>query len=191
MVSWLSPYGTLRVITPSTAGEIVQAPLLCASLAHLSHPEEITTDTQGLPHGPLLKLFGAEPKHEWPYFYQKAELERQLQHWEAVVLLGEDAVKQGYAPTDPSEWFPFIEGYAHAHRYRTAEELTDRVLKASPEAISALSSFWLHCSRECSPSSELTDTLHRLGDTLILSAPTHDAGLSSQAYATNASVSAR
>jgi len=174
VVSWFSPEGTLRIVTPSTAGEIVQGPLLCASLAHVSHPEEITTATQGVPDGPLLKLFGSEPKHEWTYFYQKAELERQLQHWDAVALLGDDAVKQGYRPTDASEWFPFIDGYAHAHRYQTAEELTETVLKESPQSISALSSLWLHCSRSCSPDSELSDTLHRLGNRLILSTPPHE-----------------
>jgi hypothetical protein len=172
VVSWFSPDGTLRVVTPSTAGEIVNGPLLCASVAHVSHPEEITTATQGVPDGPLLKLFGSEPKHEWQYFYQKADLERQLQHWDAIALLGDDAVKQGYRPTDASEWFPFIDGYAHAHRYRTAEELTETMLKDSPESISALSSLWLRCSRECSPNSEeLSDTLRRLGSKLMLGAP--------------------
>jgi hypothetical protein len=172
VVSWLSPTGTLRVIAPPSAGEIVQGPLLCASLAHVSHPEEIITATQGIPDGPLLKLFGMEPKHEWQYFYQKAELERQLKNWDAVALLGDDAAKQGYGPSDESEWFPFIDGYAHAHRYRTAAELTEKVLKESPEAISALSSLWLRCSRECSPNSEeLRDTLRRLGSKLMLDAP--------------------
>jgi hypothetical protein len=114
-------------------------------------------------------MFGPEPKHEWSYFYQKAELERQLQHWDAVASLGDDAVKQGYAPTDASEWFPFIDGYAHAHRYRTAEELTSRVLRESPESVSALSSLWLRCSRECSPKSEeLTGALSDLKTNLML-----------------------
>jgi hypothetical protein len=171
-VSWLSPNGTLRVIAPSTAGEIVQGPLLCASIADVSHPEEIITATQGVPDGPLLKLFGLEAKHDWQYFYQRAELERQLKHWDAVALLGDDAVKEGYGPTDESEWFPFIDGYAHAHRYRTAAELTERMLKESPEAISALSSLWLNCSHECSPNSEeLSETLRRLGNKLMLPAP--------------------
>jgi hypothetical protein len=174
VVSWLSPDGVLRVVTPSRAGEIVQGPLLCVSVAHVSHPEEITTGTEGVPAGPLLRLFGSEPKHEWPYYYQKADLERQLQHWDSVALLGDEAVKLGYSPTDASEWFPFIDGYAHAHRYQTAEELSNTMLKDSPESITALSSLWLHCSRECSPSSELSDTLHRLGDTLILETPPHE-----------------
>jgi len=169
VVSWLSPDGTLRVISPSTAGEIVQGSMLSASVAQVSHPEEISAATEGVPGGPLLKLFGPEPKHEWAYFYQKADLERQLQHWDRVASLGDDVMKRGYSPTDASEWFPFIDGYAHAHRYQTAEELTNRVLKESPESVSALSSFWMRCSRECSPNSEeLTRTLHDLGTKLML-----------------------
>jgi len=169
VVTWLSPEGTLRVISPLTAAEMVNGQMLPISIAQVSRPEEITTAAVGLPDGPLLKMFGPEPKHEWSYFYQKAELERQLQHWDAVASLGDDAVKQGYAPTDASEWFPFIDGYAHAHRYRTAEELTSRVLRESPESVSALSSLWLRCSRECSPKSEeLTGALSDLKTNLML-----------------------
>ena len=51
VVSWLSPDGTLRVVTPSTAGEIVQGPLLCASLAHVSHPEERAYWRMPMPNG--------------------------------------------------------------------------------------------------------------------------------------------
>jgi hypothetical protein len=168
VVSWLSPDGTLRVVTPTTAGEIVQAPMLSAGVSHVSHPEEITTATDGVPGGPLLRLFGSEPVHEWTYFYQKAELERQLQHWDAVASLGDEAVQRRYRPTDVSEWFPFIDGYAHARRYQTAEELTETMLKESPESIAALSSLWLHCSHECSSSPELDDALRRLENKLIL-----------------------
>lgn len=169
VVAWLSPEGTLRVISPRTAGEVVQGSMLSTSVAQISHPEEITTGTQGLPAGPLLKLFGPEPRHEWQYFYQKAELKRQLQDWDAVASLGDDALKQGYEPTDASEWFPFVDGYAHAHRFRTAQELTKRVLRSSPESVSALSSLWQRCSRECSPrSEELTNALSDLSTDLML-----------------------
>ena len=37
-------------------------------------------------------------------------------------------MQQGYTPQDPSEWFPFIEGYARTHRYQTAAELSEKIL---------------------------------------------------------------
>ena len=100
------------------------------------------------PDGPLLKIFGSEPKHEWPYFYQRAELERELKHWDAVALLGDEVMKQGYKPSDPSEWFPFIDGYARTHRYRTAADISNSVLEDCPDAMVPLSSLWLRIERE-------------------------------------------
>ncbi|WP_162601137.1 hypothetical protein [Occallatibacter savannae] len=175
VVSCLAPDGILRVVTPATAGELVQGPSLCANIAQISNPEAVTKASDGIPQGPLLRLFGSEPKHDWQFYFQKADLERQQQHWDNVVQLGDEAMQKGYGPTDASEWFPFIDGYAHAHRYQKAEELSERLLADSPESIAALSSLWLRCSHECGPDSpELSDTLKRLGSKLILSAPHSD-----------------
>jgi hypothetical protein len=168
MVSWLSPTGTLRVVTPPSANEVLRGSALCVNISHLSQPEEVIIDNANLPDGPLLKVFGSEPKHEWQYFYQKAELERQRNHWDRVALLGDEVRKQGYKPTDASEWFPFIDGYARAHRFRTAAEITLSMLQESPDALAPLSALWSRVSREGpSNSPELSETLSMLGGKLM------------------------
>ena len=169
LVSWISPGGTIRVVSHPYENEILQGSALCLNISNLSQPGEVITDTQGLPNGPLLKMFGSEPKHEWLYFYQKAELERQLKHWDEVASLGDEAIKQGYKPGDPSEWFPFIEGYARAHKYETAVKISNAVLKESPDALAGLSSLWLRVKDEDSPNSaELIGALGVLRDELLL-----------------------
>lgn len=169
LVFWLSPSGTLRIVTRAHENEILGGSALCANISYLSRPGEVISNAPGLPDGPLLKIFGPEPKTQWLYFYQRAELERQLEHWDAVALLGDEAVKQGYGPRDPSEWFPFIEGYTRTHRYRTAADISIRMLEEYPEALAPLSSLWLRAKREdVQNSEELRGVLGVLADKLLL-----------------------
>ncbi len=54
-------------------------------------------------------LFGAEPEHGWCYFYQRADLARQVGDWAEVTRLETEAGQQGYAASDPIEWIPFVQ----------------------------------------------------------------------------------
>jgi hypothetical protein len=169
LVVWISPSGTLRIVTQRCVSEILRGSALCFNLSQLSQPGEVISDAPGRPNGPLLKIFGSEPMHEWSYFYQRAELERQLNHWDAVTMLGDEVMKQGLKPSDPSEWFPFIDGYTRAHKYQTAEDITISVLEECPDALAPLSSLWLRVQREdLQKSTELSSALRVLKDKLIL-----------------------
>jgi hypothetical protein len=65
---------------------------------------------------PPVGIFGAEPVHDWCYYFQKASLARQQENWEEIVALGENVMAKGYQPIDPYEWLPFYEGFARAYR---------------------------------------------------------------------------
>jgi hypothetical protein len=142
LVMYNSPTGTLRIVDQTHAAEIPGLPPFCRSIAHLSNVAAVVDKKDGLPDGPLLQIFGPEPNHEWSYFYQKAELERQLGFWDKVARLGDEVNDNGYKPKDPSEWFPFIEGCAMTGRYEIALTLTERVLEESPNTLLALSYLW-------------------------------------------------
>jgi hypothetical protein len=76
---------------------------------------------------PPTDIFGPELPHDWCYFYEKADLNRQMGNWEAVVSLGEEAKAQGYSPSNidsPHEWLPFIEGYAYSGDWDTVRDLS-------------------------------------------------------------------
>jgi hypothetical protein len=99
LVAWISPSGTLRILTPQYANEILRGSPLTLNLSYLSRPSKWISDGIRLPDGPPLQIFGPEPRN-WLYFYQKAELERQLGDWDAVARLGDEATKQGFKPID-------------------------------------------------------------------------------------------
>jgi hypothetical protein len=142
LVVWNSPSGTLRFIDKKYYLEIPELPPSCRCIGHLSNMKEVVSTDKSLLDGPLLQIFGPEPIHGWSYFYQKAELERQVGYWDKVALLGDKVGGLGYKPKDLSEWFPFIEGYAMSHRYGHAIKLTEKVLDESPQMLLSLSSLW-------------------------------------------------
>jgi hypothetical protein len=56
-------------------------------------------------------LFGAEPAHGWCYYYERADLARQLGDWAEVTRLGAEAAQKGLAASDPIEWIPFLQAH--------------------------------------------------------------------------------
>jgi hypothetical protein len=88
----------------------------------LSKPSLIVTDAEP-PEMPVA-LFGNEPSHTWCYYYEKAELARQIGDWQTVTKLGNEAQAQGFVPGDALEWLPFIEGYVITGNYQTAKNLS-------------------------------------------------------------------
>jgi hypothetical protein len=62
-------------------------------------------------HNPPASLFGAEPEHDWCYYYQQADLARQRGDWEAVHGYYQEALNLGLYPNDSVEWMPFAQAY--------------------------------------------------------------------------------
>lgn len=139
LVWWISPGGVLYTVDGSADDEPRHSGL-CADLASLSTPERLMHDRPSGSYA-LLKIYGDEP-HAWLYYYQQAELERQLGMWDVVALLGDEAARNKYQPSEGAEWRPFIEGYARMGRYEIAEHLTELALADSPELQKPLSALW-------------------------------------------------
>jgi hypothetical protein len=79
--------------------------------------------TKGETPVPLDFAFGAEPAHDWCYFYQKAELARQQGDWDTIAALGTEAASLDLAPADPIEWMPFLQAYAVLNQAEKLESL--------------------------------------------------------------------
>ena len=58
------------------------------------------------------QIFGREPEHDWCYYYQKMNLARQMEDWQAVAQLADEAQSLDLRPNDYSEWMPALEAYA-------------------------------------------------------------------------------
>ena len=74
-------------------------------------------------------LFGPEPIHNWCYYYQKADYERQRGNWEAVLSICEQAFSKGLAPADPIEWMPFLQAYAYTDNPKDLQRLAPKIVK--------------------------------------------------------------
>jgi hypothetical protein len=66
----------------------------------------------GPPHLPPEYLFGPEPARDWCYYFQKADLARQMGDWEQVAQLYDEAKKLELTPNDQIELIPFLQAYA-------------------------------------------------------------------------------
>jgi hypothetical protein len=105
-----------------------------------SNLSRIQPVTEKLPPDP--HIFGPEPDHTWCYYYEKAELARQIEDWEQVAYLGDEAIRVGYTPYDPFEWFVFIEGYGLSGRVEPATAITQDVFNARSDYGPALCELW-------------------------------------------------
>ncbi|MBI5295536.1 MAG: hypothetical protein HY869_08680 [Chloroflexi bacterium] len=104
--------GCLRVLDPALGDAVTyeKESETLTQIIPLSKPSLILTDA---PQAQLsAPPFGAEPEHAWCYFYEKAELARQVGDWQKILDLGMQARSLGYQPEDVFEWLPFIEAQA-------------------------------------------------------------------------------
>ena len=105
----------------------------------LSQLDQIVTDAQPAAVPP--SMLSPEPAHTWCYFYEKADLARQLNTWQTVATLGDQAAGLSLKPGDLSEYLPFIEGYAHVEQWDKAGSLSDKV-NADTQMFPALCATW-------------------------------------------------
>ena len=83
-------------------------PDVLTSAIPLSDPSRIITDANTA----AIPMFFPEPKHEWCYYFTKAELAQQMGDIQKVISLGNEAISLGYKPTDQNEWLVFIKAFA-------------------------------------------------------------------------------
>ena len=118
------PPACVRVLEPDLDPENRFIPAVMQAAAVLSSTDPILADAPQQPERLTPQLFGAEPAHQWCYYFERADLARQQKDWQQVVALGDQAFSVGDYPNDPNERIPFIEGYAQAGRWETARKLT-------------------------------------------------------------------
>ena len=94
------------------------------------------------PPTPHRAIFGAEPPHGWCYYFEKADLARQLKDWESVLDLWAEASSLGLEPAMSAEYLPFIEAHARTGRWSDALDLSHRALSLSSGIARTLCNNW-------------------------------------------------
>jgi hypothetical protein len=77
---------------------------------------------------PPAHLFGSEPAHTWCYYFEKAELARQVGDYQQAYTLIQQANQSGYFPKDLTEWYSFIDAALHTGHFEEAAELSSRII---------------------------------------------------------------
>lgn len=117
---WLPASGCLKVLSDDSRSPFT--PGIAQLVIKLSHTERIGTASQAtVPSA----IFGAPPPPSWCFFYERAALASQLGDWREVASIADEVRATALHPEDPAEWFPFLEGYIHTHRYREASALAE------------------------------------------------------------------
>ena len=122
---YYDPPACLRLLDPDidANNRFIQVESLMREASALSNPAQILTSSVAS----MPAIYHPEPEHGWCYYFEKADLARQLGDWEEVVKLGDTAFKLDDHPNNPVERFVFIEGYAHVGDW-------DRAVKLSRES---------------------------------------------------------
>jgi hypothetical protein len=85
-------------------------------------------------HVPPPTIFGREPEHGWCYYFQKAELARQVGDWQSIGSIYDAASSAGLAAGDPTEYLVFIEGLVNSGRETEAAALAQERIELKSAA---------------------------------------------------------
>jgi hypothetical protein len=133
---YYQPPGCLRLLDPEIDPEnrLIPDGSEMRVAARLSSSEWITAE----PAARMPRIYGPEPAHGWCYYFERADLARQLEDWPRVAALGDTAFGLDDYPNDPLERFVFIEGYAHTGDWSRARDLSLTSFKVAPEYVGPL-----------------------------------------------------
>jgi hypothetical protein len=137
-----APPGCLRVLDPSLDSLNSMVPPLMRDATPLSRLDLIQSGSGGQTVKLPDIIASPEPAHGWCYYFEKADLARQLGDWETVASLAEKAFATHEYPNDPVERVPFIEGYAHTGEWQRALDLSRDMLHITPAMKPVLCQLW-------------------------------------------------
>ena len=142
VLSFLPPR-CLKVIDPVADAKLPNKPDLIKSAMYLSKLDLIITDTAHFAELPA-DIFGAEPNHDWCYYFEKAELAVQRKDWNQVVKLANDALELNYPLSRENgyELVPFIQGFAHTGNWDEAVQLSLEANRLSDKMQYLLCEVW-------------------------------------------------
>jgi hypothetical protein len=134
---YYAPPGCLRLLDPEIdpINRLIPDESLLRDAASLSSTVQILDDEQS---SRIPKVYSPEPAHGWCYYFEKADLARQLKDWDQVAELGNQAFALDDYPNDPVERFVFIEGYAHTGEWDKARELSLTSYQVSKDYVGPL-----------------------------------------------------
>jgi hypothetical protein len=168
---YYSPPSCLRLLDPEldSNNRFIRDESLMRDASVLSNENQITQAASAV----MPKIYRPEPSHGWCYYFEKAELARQLGDWNEVVKLGDQAFKlKNDSPNNAVERFVFIEGYAHVGQWDRAIELSKVSYKISKDYVGPiLCQLWKRIGAETTESPERNAALSQIQNMIGCSIP--------------------
>lgn len=172
LVAFYTPPGCVQVIDPQVhqvlprLTESIQAALPISNLDLILKDSQIALEN-------YRKLFGGENIADWCYYFEKADLARQLGDWPEVVRLGDEAARLGLGPNDKfsNELLPFIEGYGRLERWDDAFRLTQAAHQDIPALQEILCQVWQRIAENTPAAVERESTLEKVHGLLSCTSP--------------------
>jgi hypothetical protein len=165
LAMFYAPPGCLRVLDSDIErlNRMIPEPSLMRFAANISDPGLIVAE----PRAKMPEAYGPEPEHDFCYYFEKADLARQLGDWNTVVKLGGTALSFTDHPYNPAEQFVFIEGYAHAEEWGRALELSQKAYQSSEQVVGPmLCRLWKRIGAETVQSPERSGALDKIRNML-------------------------
>jgi hypothetical protein len=101
-------------------------------------------------------IFGAEPQPSWCYYYEKADLARQIGDWDQAAQLAVAAVGQGGSPHHASEYGLFAEALARSGRLNEALDLTQLAIARDAGLDRMLCAVWERVGNAVAPTPDFS-----------------------------------
>ena len=117
------------------------------------------------PHNLPTEIFG-EAQPDWCYYFEKADLARQMQDWNKIVELWGEAGQSGFSPQNGVEYIPFIEGFAHSGDWKLAQNLTLKADRITESMNKILCPTWERLSAATAPSPDKDGVMTEVKDKL-------------------------
>jgi hypothetical protein len=148
VVVFYEPPGCVKVLNPRYDSRLPQKPHLIADAMQLSRIDLVKDHAQAA--RPPQPYYGPEPAHGWCYYFEKAELARQQDDWQAVASLGDEILAQQADIRDyqATELLPYIEAYARLGEWERARELTFLAYQLDAKTQKALCDTWMRVKTE-------------------------------------------
>jgi hypothetical protein len=115
----------------------------------------------------LYQTIVSENRDTWCYYYQKADLARQIQDPEQVVALWQQAQEKGLRPDNGFEYIPFIEAYARLGKWDQAYQLTRTANRMTQAMYLILCPTWKELTQVTADSMAKTEFVNKAYDALM------------------------
>jgi hypothetical protein len=141
---------------PQYDRRLPQLPRYISDATGLSDIERITSASPAGEAQPPEEIFGSQPEPDWCYYFEKAELARQVGNWQQVRELGEQAFALGLRlyPVNAPEFLPYIEAHLRADEAGKAYDLSMQAFHLSPRLNRSLCETWDRAAQAAAPSPE-------------------------------------